>query len=1162
MGVIYAGEHMQTGQVAAVKTVAQQQASKLGQIRREIHALARLEHPGIVKVLDFGVADGQPWYAMERLEGSTLRDLIQTRWGEHFRRSQQRRRYLSDFDDPESTVDMSLDSLLDDDSVDDAPTFGLPAVGTQAAAGQLIESLSLVQRVCEILAFVHGEGIVHRDLKPDNIFIRNDGLPVLVDFGLVADARGTIGREVITLSQRIAGSPAYMPPEQIRGNVLDARCDLYAIGCVLYNLVTGQPPFTGTEKQVTKGHLKRQPVPPAQVIADVPTGLNGLIMDLLAKDPDDRIGYAENVVLALEDVGTNPPPWSVPLPKVRAYLYRSAFVGRKEVMADIQEKLALPEAGRGHCIMVAGESGAGKTRLALETAALAIRRNLEVISGECLPTRGDAGDDQQLHSAPLYALRSLMEAVADYCVEQGRAEQDVLLGEQAAVLAAYFPSIFELPGIADLPPPPPLPGDAARNRIFRSVSDTLAAYAKRRPLLLVLDDLQWADDLTLDFLQFLLDGLLDDMPVLLMGTFRSEERTKKLDALSRTPSASQLELSCLNADEVQQMTCGMLALRTPPEAFVRFLATRSNGNPFFIAEYLRCAVAEQVLVRDRFGRWSCADSSSLNDAVYEQLPLPQSLRQLIELRLGKLSHETRQILDTAALIGRSFDMGLLQQIEFVAEEDLIEMVDELVRRQIIEPEESDRYRFIHDKIREIAESYLTAEAKAALHGRIAVALETFQDSGQQVDHARLGHHWALANNPLKAAPRLAEAARHAREIHAVSDAIQLARAALREIRSIRDAGLDSTNRWRVIALDLYELLGDMYALQGAHGKARTVYAAAVKEAGEKTVVKARLFRKSGKAWEKEHKHEQALEAYSQAEFVLDDDMREESLDWRHEWIQIKLDRIWVFYWMAQVREIDLYLSEVQPYVETVGLPKHRYHYFMSLVNRNHRQHRYRVQPETLDYAKKMLDAAVESNGPVEMAFAHFVLGFALLFADQLAAAEAELYEARQGCQRIGDVSGDTRAAAYLTILYRRQGRIEDTRKAAKELLKIAQKQQMHDYIGVACASLGWVAWKEGDGAGITQNNRLAWDAWERLSFPHPFQWTAGFTELRLLLGWAPAKKLAELARLLHDAPQMRLPDPIHEKLAAGINAFEADDQAAVKARLDEALQAAEELGYL
>lgn len=1162
MGVIYSGQHSGTGQVAAIKTVLRQEASKLGQIRREIHALARLEHPGIVRVLDYGVDDGQPWYAMEQLEGSTLRDLIQARWGEHARRTRKRRFFTTNYDDPESTVDLPIDSLLDDDVDEPAQTASPLPVGGQAAAGQLIESLSLIQRVCETLAFVHGEGVVHRDLKPDNIFIRKDGLPVLVDFGLVAETRGAIGREVISLAQRVAGSPAYMPPEQIRGDVLDARCDLYAIGCVLYNLVTGQPPFMGSEKQVTRGHLKRLPVPPSQVISDVPGGLNKLIMDLLAKDPDDRIGYAENVALALETVGTNPSPWGVPLPNVRAYLYRSAFVGRKELMAAIQERLALPSTGHGHCIMVEGESGAGKTRLALETAALALRQHMEIASGECLPTRGEINDNQQLHNAPLHPLRPLMQLIADRCLEKGAEEQNFLLGDRAAVLASYFPVLNALPGIKDLPPPPPLPSDAARNRIFKSISDTISAYARETPLLLVLDDLQWADELTIDFLTYLLDGALETMPVLVLGTFRAEERTEELDALLGSSLVSRLGLSCMTAMEVQQMACGMLALRTPPDAFIKFLTAKSNGNPFFIAEYLRCAVAEQVLVRDRFGRWSCSDSSSLNDAVYEALPLPQSLRQLIELRLRKLMPRTRRLVDTAALIGREFDSAVLQQIELCSEDGLLDMIDELVRRQIVEPTETGRYRFIHDKIREIAESYLSDESKRNLHHSIANTLESVQDLQQPMDHARLGHHWAQAQTPLKAAPHLCEAAKHARDIHAVSDAMQLSRAALREIRTIRDQNPTDAEGWRIMARDLYELLADMYALQGNHAKARLAITAAVNEIKDETIIQARLLRKSGKTWEKEHKHEQALEAYAQAEDALDDNIEEDSTDWRHEWIQVKLDRIWVFYWMAQVREIDIELAEVKPFVETVGLPRHRYHYFMSLVNRNHRQHRYRVQPETLDHAQNMLEAALESNGPVEIAFAHFVLGFALLFAGKLDEAEAELFEARQGCQRIGDVSGDTRAAAYLAILYRRQGRVEETRKAATELLEIANKRRMQDYIGVAHASLGWVAWKGGDGAGITQNNKQAWEAWSGLSFPHPFQWTAGFTEMRLLLGWAPPEKLIELAQLLYKAPQMRLPDAIHNSLGDAIAAHERNDNSEIRAKLELALQSAEELGYL
>ncbi|RED43372.1 protein kinase domain-containing protein [Aestuariispira insulae] len=1163
MGVIYSASHARTGQVAAVKTVLKQEASKLSQIRREIHALASLDHPGIVKILDYGESNSQPWYAMEWLEGSTLRDLIHTRWGEHKRRSKTRRQHFSIDEGPESTVNLTMDPLLDDllDDPTDGQNTPFP-VGAKAAAGQLIESLSLIQRVCETLSFLHGEGLVHRDLKPDNIFIRKDGLPVLVDFGLAADARGTIGREQITAMHRAAGSPAYMPPEQIRGEMLDARCDLYAIGCVLYNLVTGSPPFTGSEKQVTKGHLWRAPVPPTSVISDVPQGLNKLIMDLLAKDPDERMGYAENVAMVLESVGTNPLPWNLPLPKVRAYIYRSAFVGHKELMRATRDRLTDPLEGRGRCIMVAGESGAGKTRFALETASLALRRSMTVITGECLPGgRGDDDRDDHVHSAPLQPLRSFTEMVADYCIEHGREAQDEILGEHAALLGIHFPAIAKLPGIRDLPPPPPLPVDAARTRIFRAMRDCLNGFAAIQPILLILDDLQWADELTLGFVNFILDNALENMPILLLCTFRSEERTEEIDQLTGGALVSNLELTQLSVDEVQQMTSGMLALQQPPSEFIRFLAQRSSGNPFFIAEYLRCAVAAKVLVRDSYGRWTCAENGSLDSAVFEKLPLPQSLKQLIELRLSKLSRAARRLVDTAALVGRVFDLSLIQQVEWITEDKILDLVEELIRRQILEQSEDGRYRFLHDKIREIAESYLRDDEKSQLHGKIAIAFENAQSPDADIDHARLGRHWALAGEPERAAPHLGKAAHHAASIHAVSEAANLARAALREIRAIRARNLENEERWRREALGLYELLGDMHALQADYAKSRMAFAAADNEIRDEIITRTRLARKSGKTWEKEHKHEQALESYSQAEDVLEDNP-DDSLEWRHEWIQIKLDRIWVFYWLAQVRDIEAELNEVRPFVETVGLPEHKYHYFMSLVNRNHRLHRYQVPDETLDYARQMLAAAEESNGPVEIAFAHFVYGFALLFADKLERAEAELFEARQACQRIGDVSGDARAAAYLTILYRRQGRIAETEAGARELLKIAQPQKMMDYVGVAYASLGWVAWKKGDGPGITQNNQMAWQAWRDLSFPHPFQWTAAFTELRLSLGWASTDKLMEIVHLLHNPPQMQLPDSINSVLAETIAAHGRGEQQDIRNLIEQALRAAEDLHYL
>lgn len=1118
MGVVYAGRHAGDGTPVAVKTVTGRDAARFAQIRREIRALARLDHPGVVRILDQGVDEGRPWYAMQHLQGVTLRDLV-----------------VGQSDQVSSLGSFHAATTLIFDPEADGPAT--PAIAEAVPAGDGVSApygtraplLAILQRVCDALAYVHGEGVIHRDIKLSNIFIVDNGLPVLVDFGLAEDMGGAVGREWIDHAQRISGSPAYMSPEQIRGEILDARTDLYSLGCVLYQILTGRPPFIGSRRTIIRSQLERHAPPPGALADGIPEVLDRLVLRLLEKDRDRRIGYAESVAAAISGLVTEPLRWPGILPAPKPYLYRSAFVGRRDLLVVVNGCIRRCRAGEGSILAIAGESGAGKTRLAMEVGVMARRAGLDVISADCLPRIEDANRGAASQSPPLFVLRPLIDAVIDRCVEAGGEERDRLLGRSAAVLADYFPALREVLAITDQAPP--LPSEAARQRLFEALTATLAAYAERRPLLLVLDDLQWADELTLAFLSHFRAGPLRLVPVLVMATFRSEERTPALDEFYAAPEVSGHELRRMSAREIRGMAGGMLAMPEPPQPFVDFLARSSNGNPFFIAEYLRAAVAEGVLIRNPLGHWVIGGDIESGAGAFEALPLPVSLHQLIELRLSKLSEGARQLLDVAALVGRTLDTGLLQRICDLDDDTLSDLMDELVNRQVIEPSDTADYRFIHDKIREIAEAELDVGMRTSLHRRIAIALEAAGEGSQEENHfASMGHHWAAAGEPLKAEPYLQGAARQALRLHATADAARFLSAALRELAlfPVRDEA------WRQETLALNESLGDVLALSGHHAAARDSFSNAARHTLDGDgIVRARLHRKAGKTWEIEHAHEEALAAYAKGEEALGN-IRAPAVPRAavHEWIQIKLNRLWIFYWLNRQAEITAELQEVRPLIEAHGLPSHRYHYFMSLVNRDNRRTRYRVETGTLEFARQMVVAAEDSGNLADIAFARFVRGFTLLFAGHLDEAEGELVAATRDCRLIGDSSGETRAVAYLVILHRRQGRVAEARELAQSLLSIASKRAMGDYIGVAHAALGWAAWRDGDGAAARRHTAEALSVWSSVPFPHPFQWTAVLTGFALADESTTDGDLETLARRIYFEPQCRLPDPLEAELAA------------------------------
>ncbi|MEO7093006.1 MAG: serine/threonine-protein kinase, partial [Polyangiales bacterium] len=318
MGIVYRAVDRRTHEAVAIKTVTLNREFDLGGIRREIHTLQRLDHPGVVRIVDSGVHQGIPWYAMPILEGETLATRHHRLWREATRRKS----------------DQSATRVLDPRRIADDPTTETPLPDflegplsvpegekPQAACGQLKMVLDVARGLSSTLAYVHGEGVVHRDLKTANVFLCGGDEPKLIDFGLVWRFGGAASREVLDdLSTNVAGTAGYMAPEQIRGELVDARADLYALGCVLYELLTGRLPF-GTEGAATRQqHLEGTPIPPSLLVDGIPRDLESIVLRLLEKRPDRRFGHAAELVPLLEALGARPALWEQAY-QPRAYVY-------------------------------------------------------------------------------------------------------------------------------------------------------------------------------------------------------------------------------------------------------------------------------------------------------------------------------------------------------------------------------------------------------------------------------------------------------------------------------------------------------------------------------------------------------------------------------------------------------------------------------------------------------------------------------------------------------------------------------------------------------------------------------------------------------------------------------------------------------------------------
>ncbi|WP_342375652.1 protein kinase [Myxococcus stipitatus] len=1116
MGVVYRGWDPATGEPVALKTVRAASEVPLASIRREIHALRRLRHPGVVRIVAEGVTDGLPWYAMELLRGQTLR------------------------------------------SATTAPPPG------PLDAARLRETLLVMRRLCSALAFLHANGLVHRDLKPENVFVRPDGTPVLVDFGIAARFGGSRGRETLDVSGAVVGSDTYMAPEQLRGDYVDARADLYALGCILYEQLTGRPPFIpGREGPLPHQHLHLAPVPPSLRVEGLPATLDALVLKLLAKRPQERPGYAEDVSAVLESLGASEGEERVTAgPRTPAYLYRPDLAGRVGELGKLLAALDAADRGQGGRVFLGGESGAGKTRLALELASEAAWRRMAVVTGECVPV-GMGG--LELHAAPLHPLRPLLLAVADRCNERGAEETLRLLGPRGGVLAAYEPSLSQLPGQREQPEPPPLPAPEARQRVLSALRDTLRAFAEVQPLLLVLDDLQWADELTVSFLEELDARHLASRPVLLVGTYRMDEMGESLRAVVSAPDAVRVEVGRLDATSAGKMARGMLALREVPGPFVDALVRETSGNPFFIAEYLRAAIDAGLLFRAPSGEWLFEAQGSAGS---RPLPLPGSIAELIERRLADLGADGRTLAEVASVLGRELDGELLLATAALPESAGLEAVEELRRRQVLEESGNGRLRFVHDKLREVAYARIDTSRRRALHHRCAEGMEQ-RDVGTAPGHlphaAGLAHHWSRAEVPDRASRWFARAGDAARAAYANGDAITFYEAAVREAAASElNAHASPPNAPPLLLDGVWEGLGEVLALTGRQDDARQAFQEALARIEQsQRVRRANVLRKVGKSLQTHHQNEEALRIYAQAQAELGpmpDNVSSTpghvEAAWWHEWVQLQGERITVHYWLAQLDEMRALVEGVRPVMRAHGTPLQRARFFNSLVQMQLRSERYQASNETVAHARAYAEAALESEGDAEHAGARCVVAMVLLFHGALDEAQSWMEESLRAAERLGDVTLQTRCLTYLTVILRLRGQVKAVDESSARSLELASRAGMADYAGAAHAHRAWVAWRAQDLAQAREEATEALRLWQSLSLVYPFQWLALWPLLAVELEAGRESAALEHARAMLATQQQRLPEELLQSLRAAL------EQPDTRSALLQASATARQLGYL
>lgn len=647
------------------------------------------------------------------------------------------------------------------------------------------DAVQIAGQVCRALQYAHARGIVHRDIKPENIVITADGTAKVMDFGLARSE----GRSRLTQTGMIVGTVAYMAPEQAVSGQVDARTDLYGLGCVMYQMATGRPPFEADDPiSVISMHVNVPPVAPRFHNPEIPAALESIILRLLAKDPTERYVSAEELgrILQTALAPLEAAPESAAIepqlaaPSLLEMMARGRLVNREEELASLKGSLESMLSGRGHLVLVAGEPGIGKTRLAHELLVFARLRGCLALVGRCYE------QEVAIPYLPLTeALRALVREIADNQIES-------VVGSSAAELVKVVPELGQR--IRDLHPSPALEPDQERLRLYEHILAFLAAAARIRPLVFLLDDLHWADVATLNLLRHLTRNIRSDR-ILLVGTYRDVELDRShplapiLRELNRERLYARVLVRRLTPEHVAEMIRAILQTRDPVSTEFRDLIyTETEGNPFFVEEVLKHLVEVGALYITE-GRWERKN--------IREIDIPQSVREVIGRRLERLSPECVEVLTVASAIGREFEFEVLGAAIAAGGEGaeerpriaaLLDLLEEGLESQLITEErveEGVRYNFAHALVRETLYDDLSLRRKMLLHERIGEALERVYPNALEAHAADLAHHFSqVGRSQAEKVTRYAlQAAENAARIYAYDEAIAYYRTAVEVLPS-------------------------------------------------------------------------------------------------------------------------------------------------------------------------------------------------------------------------------------------------------------------------------------------------------------------------------------------------------------------------------------------
>jgi eukaryotic-like serine/threonine-protein kinase len=665
---------VRNGKTFAIKV--SKQASVVGtdrfRFRREVAALARMNHPGLVKVYDAGQTNENNYLITDFVQGVPLSEILASK-------------------------------------------------GPRTQEQLLKLAISIARPLSEI----HRHDLIHRDLKPANVMVNDAGDVTIIDLGFVTNMGVYVQKE-----SEIIGSILYCSPEQLGliNRPLGAPSDLYSLGMILYECATGKAAFDSSDlAELIQMQLKTTPKPLHEVATGISPVLSQIIGKLLEKDPDSRYVTAVQLLADLEELTELDKNYrdGMPIKLGRANLAFNQtasreIVGREEEVKSLLQIWSQTQKGSGALALISGESGLGKSRLCQEILNVAGQEAI-LITTKC----------EEFGAQPFVCVQDVVDQIVkkiDYANDQKKISIEEVLrksaGENEANVVRLFPSLAKIMSVKS---DKSVSAKITQVELYEAATEFLIQLLKNlgQPVIWLLDDLQWIDESSFE-VACRVSTQVKSMSVFVLCTTRNNEefleKTGNFRNRIKSVLAMDVDLKPLSLDAIGQLVHSQIGQSHLDDAVIEKIALVAKGNAYIVKEYVRSLVENGVL--------ALKDATWIFDNdLFDNADLPEDATQLIRNRLKGLHAETLIVAQGASVIGMEFKIDVLSALTKFEPEMVMRSIAECIHEGLVDRGSNEVFRFAHDRVREAFYESIEDGARVTFHQAAAEFLYETDDEG-------------------------------------------------------------------------------------------------------------------------------------------------------------------------------------------------------------------------------------------------------------------------------------------------------------------------------------------------------------------------------------------------------------------------------------------------